>query len=561
MGMVVLMPALLFSSMLANWLDLPAQAFTAGKPMLESLNSEDSAILRTHWDAFARTDLVDPGDGGAYRVFINGAAGSVMPPAENNDYLWQDIGLFPFATEQPKRVFLAGPGGGLDVWFALQGNAEAITAVEVNPASVALVSEYSAYNGGLYSRPGVNVLVDEARSVLRRQGEIYDLVFLSQLVTLKAERNGYTLVENSAYTVEAFQEYLAHLSPDGQIGIKLYDEPTLTRALSTALAAFNQQGLSDPQALEHIIALLDTGAQPAIPLLVISKSPFTAQDSISLGAVARQVGFTPLYLPGVLAQPPLDDVESGELTFGQVIATMSEDYAPVTDDHPFFYQFERGLPASLRNLLLGAVVIVMAGCVLVVTGQRQLKPASWRLAALYFAALGFGFILVEIALVQQTRLFIGHPTLAITAVLGTLLIGGGVGSGLAGRLPDHHRRRLPFGPILAIVALLAAWILLWPGLSDLFMTGATPLRLLVVVLAVVPLGMLMGIPFPLGLQAVGRLGGKHVALAWAVNGILTVVGSIVAMALAIEIGFTAVLVAGGISYAVAAGVAALLSKS
>ncbi|MEJ2709548.1 MAG: hypothetical protein P8074_18195 [Anaerolineales bacterium] len=279
-------------------LDLPVPLTGVEKPAAESLAANpNSRLLRSRWDAFARSDLIDPGDGSAYQLYTNGAAGSVMPPAENNEFLWRDIGFFPFATEQPQRVFIAGPGGGLDVWFALQAEASQIVAVEVNPASVALVKEYAAYNGNLYGQPGVEVHVDEARSFLRRQGGIYDLIFLSQVVTLSAERNGYALVENGAYTIEAFQEYFDHLSPDGQLGLKLYDEPTLTRALATALAVFNRQGLSDQQALQHMLVLLDTQAQPPIPLLMVQKSPVSEEAALSSGAVARQVGFTPLFLP------------------------------------------------------------------------------------------------------------------------------------------------------------------------------------------------------------------------------------------------------------------------
>lgn len=206
----------LASNAIFHWFDIPIRELQAGKPIQESLASDDSTIIQTEWDAFARTDLVDSGNGSPYRIYMDGAAGSVMPPHENNEFLWRDIGFFPFATEQPERVFIIGPGGGLDVWFGLQSNAKEIIAVEVNPASVSLVREYAHYNGDLYNQKEVQVVVDEGRSVLRRDDRKYDLIFLSQVVTLAAERNGYALVENNSYTVEAFQEYLSHLTPEGK---------------------------------------------------------------------------------------------------------------------------------------------------------------------------------------------------------------------------------------------------------------------------------------------------------------------------------------------------------
>lgn len=549
---------LLFAGNLSfAWLTVHMNRLPTDKPITESLAGPNSAIIDTRWDAFARTDLVDPGDGGPYRLYMDGAAGSVMPPAEDNDFLWEDIGLFPFATEQPERVFLIGPGGGLDVWFALQSGAAEIVGVEVNPASVNLVEEYADYNGDLYGRSSVTTIIDDGRSVLQRDETQYDLIFLSQLVTLAAERNGYALVENSAYTVEAFAAYFERLTPNGQIGIKLYDEPTLTRALSTALAALRREGLaaSDREGLQHVIALLDGSAQPPIPLLIVSKTPFSRDDSLSLGAVARQVGFTPLFLPGAVAQPPLDEVAGGAVSFAEVIAGADEDLSPTTDNRPFFYQFERGIPQTLRPLLWGMGVVLLLGIGLVTIHQRRGGGGRWAAAApLYFAGLGLGFILVEVGVIQQTRLFLGHPTTAITVVLATLLIGGGLGSGLAGRW-RRNENEFTAKPLLALMAALALWLLLWPPLEGQFTGARLPLRVLLVSASLSPLALVMGMPFPLGLRAAAGWGRRQVALAWAVNGVMSVVGSVLAVALAIQVGFTAVLLAGGAAYALAAATA------
>ena len=551
---------LLAGNLAFGWLAIDMSGLPVEKPIAEALNGEGraaGAVIDMRWDAFARSDLVDPGDGGPYRLYIDGAAGSVMPPAEDNAFLWDDIGFFPFATEQPKRVFLIGPGAGLDVWFALQSGAEEIVGVEVNPASVDLVREQANYNGDLYGRPQLHILVDDGRSVLRRDQTAYDLIFLSQLVTLAAERNGYALVENSSYTVEAFNDYLDHLTSEGQIGIKLYDEPTLTRALSTALAAFREQGLSDQEGLQHIMVLLDGNAEPPIPLLIINKRAYTREDSLSLGAVAQQVGFTPLFLPGVLAQPPLDGVAEGKEPFGDIIISSDNDLSPTTDDRPFFYQFERGIPQALQPLLWGMLAVVLTGAVLV--GLYQRRRGIGRLAVaspLYFAALGMGFILVEIGVIQQTRLFLGHPTTAVTAVLAILLISGGIGSGLSSRWLED-KASFSTGPILAVIVMAILWLLLWPFIQDRFLASMPLLRILIVAAGLAPLGLAMGMPFPLGLQAAAGVDRQQVPLAWAVNGVMSVAGSVLAVTIAILFGYSAVIAAGGLAYGAAAAAALL----
>lgn len=541
-----------------------------GKPIVESLQ-DGGTVAATRWDAFARTDLVAPGDGGPYELYIDGAAGSVMPPATNNAFLWEDIGLFPFATEQPQRVFVMGPGGGLDVWFALQSGAEEIVAVEVNEASVELVREFAAYNGDLYGQPGVRVLVDEARSVLQREGGEYDLIFMSQLVTLAAERNGYALVEDQAFTVEAFGEYLAHLAPQGMLALKLYDEPTLTRALATALAALRERGVaSDAEALTHLMAFVDirtgsavsgpaSGGDP-IPLLLLRQSPFSREDSLSLGAVAQQVGFQPLFLPHVLAQAPLEAVAAGDMPFSRIIESSDVDISPPRDNRPFFYQFERGLPATLRPLLAGLAAVVLLGGLLLVVARRRApqKPHGFaRLAPLYFAALGLGFMMLEVAILQQTRLFLGHPTLAVAVVLATLLVGGGIGSGLAGRFaPNGDRRPLMWAPLL-VAALALGWMLLWPSLSEAFRGAEQSVRVLATAAALALPALALGAPFPLALRAVGSRaehGERAVALGWAVNGVMTVAGAALAIALAMLWGFAIVVAVAVGVYVVAGGV-------
>lgn len=540
---------LLGGNLVAKWFTLDITTLYTEKPVQEGLGLLGQ-VIETRWDSFARTDLIEPGDGGPLRLYLDGAAGSIMPPAQSNDFLLRDIGFFPFATDQPEKVLIVGPGGGLDVWFALRSGAQEIVAVEVNPQSVALVEEYASYNGDLYAAPNVKIVVDEGRSLLQRDKTLYDLIFLSQVVTLTAERTGYALTENTIYTVEAFREYLAHLTPDGVIALKLYDDITAERALSTILAALREEGMSDAEGLRHLLVLADPSNEPPIPLLMLRKSAYTRDDSLVYGRILRDLNFTPLFLPELWIQPPLDAIWDGTKTFSAVVADSDSDISPTTDNRPFFYQFERGLPADLQILWAILAAVALGASLLLVYSQRTLTLRSLRITPLYFAGLGIGFIMIEVALIQQTRLFLGHPTLAVTTTLGTLLIGGGIGSGIAGR---WLAKRLPIALLIsALVFILLLWMLLWPGLSQSLLGADLMLRLLSVMLSLLPLALLMGMPFALGLRAVGTISTQQVALAWAVNGVATVLGTVGAVTLAILSGFNAVLLAGAAAYLLAA---------
>lgn len=523
---------------------------TSEKPIVAALQS-GGEILESRWDAFARTDLVDPGAGQPLRIYVDGGAASIMPSQARASELMRDIGFFPFATEQPEYVFILGPGAGLDVFLARQGRAQSITAVEVNRAAIALVDDWRAYNGAVYASPGVTVIVDDGRSALRRSEEAYDLIYLSQVVTLAAERGGYALSENAIYTVDAFAEYLSRLADGGHIALKLYDEVTLTRALSTALAAFRLQGLDDQTALSHLMAFVDEKSSPAVPLLLVGESAFDEEDSLVLGAIAREVGFTPLLLPQVLAQAPLDQVASGAQSFDAIVAASAADISAPTDDRPYFFQLERGIPASLSPLAAVVALLILLMLILYLRYCARSRARAARYLPLYFAALGVGFIALEIYAIHQTRLFLGHPTMAVTLTLVTFLVGGGIGSGLSQRPFARALRKRPPLITALVVLLVIVWSAVWPVGSRELLAADFALRAAAVVLSLLPLTLVLGIPFPQALESAGKLGARHIAIAWSVNGLMTVVGSVIAVILSIRLGFSAVLLLGGGAYALA----------
>ncbi|MCY4070649.1 MAG: hypothetical protein OXG60_05085 [Chloroflexi bacterium] len=554
-ALCIALSALLFvSNVGVAFLEIDMSSLATRKAITGPLNS-GGKLLQSRWDAFARTDLVEPGDGGPMRIYVDGGAASIMPSAAARQDLIRDVGFFPFATEQPERVFIIGPGAGLDVYFALQGNAEAVTAVEVNPASVALVDEWRGLNGDLYNQPGVELIIDDGRSALRRATEDYDLIYLSQVVTLAAERGGYALSENTIYTTEAFADYLARLKDGGQIALKLYDEITLTRAVSTALAALRGLGLTDQQAMKHLVAIVDEKSDPPVPLLMIGAEPYKEDDSLVLGAIAREVGFTPLFLPHVLARPPLDAVDSGEASFDTLVAASADDISSPTDDRPYFFQFERGIPTTLVPL---TIVVALVSLVLLSLYLRQWRRGGARATSsmpAFFAMLGLGFIALEIYAIQQTRLFLGHPTFAVTIVLATFLVGGGLGSGISQHFFRDYLEARPHltnaAATVAIAILAIVWSLVWPAIGQELLAASLILRCLVVISLTLPLAVCMGIPFPQALDFVGRSDRRQVAVAWSVNGLMTVVGSVVAVLLSITTGFASVLWLGCAAYAVA----------
>jgi len=245
---------------------------------------------------------------------------------------------------------------------------------------------------------------------------------------------------------------------------------------------------------------------------------------------------------------------------------------PPTDDRPFFFHFFtwRQTPTILKTLgqmwqpfggsgylvlvaLLGLAVAASAGFILLPLALRrgeQLSGPKGRAFA-YFALLGLGYLFVEIPLMQRFILFLDHSIYAFAAVLFGLLLSSGLGSVVASRLPLRR-----------VLALLAVAALLYPALLplgfDRLLGWPLAARFAVTVIALAPLGFLMGVPFPRGIALVERRSPGLIPWAWGVNGCASVVASVLAAMLALSAGFSWVLIAGAGCYALALAVVARL---
>ena len=240
------------------------------------------------------------------------------------------------------------------------------------------------------------------------------------------------------------------------------------------------------------------------------------------------------------------------------------DLSPPSDDRPFFFNTTRlfrvvdgklGQVALIFGSLMGA--ILLASGILVIDPLRstealrplgdRVKVADARAEIAYFAAIGASFMGVELGLLQRYIVFLGHPTYALSVVLFSLLVSTAVGSYVVSHRPDSARRAFPLlltGLTLTafgVPVVLHAWHA-WP------LAG----RLAVAVVLIVPLGVCMGTAFPSGVNAL-RAGGRErlVPWMWAVNGLAGTAASVVGMLLAMESGYTALLLASTLGYAIA----------
>ncbi|HEY6350748.1 MAG TPA: hypothetical protein VI636_15215 [Candidatus Angelobacter sp.] len=480
---------------------------------------------------------------------------------------------------RPQGEFaIIGPGGGVDVLRAVANGSPNVTGIEINPIIINNVmrGRYADYSFHLYDRPQVHIHIQDGRSYIRSAQEKYDVVQMTLVDTWASTSAGaFALSENNLYTVEAFREYFDHLKPNGFIAITRWEfrEPReALRVVSQAIEALHRSGVTDPRRNFMIVAdgSLNEDGRPV--LVVAKKVPFTSDE---YSAAARHLQANPNLVwlnpspeyAGMQVLPPAAKVFQ-ELIQSNDPQQFARDYAynvaPVTDDAPFFF-FTLKTGYVLKNLLartghgidwrinlgvvvLGMLLIISAAAVLaflVLPLLLHKGGAPLRVGPLlYFVAIGLGYILVEVSLIQRFVLFLGHPTYALTVVVFLLLLSSGAGS-IAARRP---RIRLT----LAAVAIL---ILLHVALLPLLLSSAVGLnfgiKLLLSSVVLVPLGFLMGMPFPTGLKLLTQSGNATVEWAWAMNAAASVLGSVGAMVIAIHFGLTITLACAALAYVMA----------
>jgi spermidine synthase len=491
-------------------------------------------------------------------------------------------GSMPYVVvgDEP-RVLVIGPGGGLDLLNGIYYGAR-ITAVELNGLIHGLMSAgpIAKWAGNVYTAPNVHVVHDEARSWIRRSDEKFDLIQASMIDTWAATASGaFSLAENALYTVEAFEDYWTHLSERGLVHFQRWNEAPprqSLRVLALIAAAMRRAGVA--RIADHVV-VLEEPMWPAegMPMASVlwARTPFDRPqlDRLEAAVVERQkIG--PVK---ILAWPgrPLDNALSRFLAAPDpdaYLAAYPFEVRATTDNQPFFFHTEArsgDAAAASENTVvvtdqneqaigvLHGVLLAVAGITLLafvvplLVGMRRgslgrALPASVRL--LWFASLGFGFMLVEIPLLQRFGLYLGHPTWTMSLVLGALLLGAGLGGASTATCAEPDAERRLGSALLTILAMLVA---LWLGLDRLLagtLQWSFVARATVTAATSAPVGFALGRALPLGVLRLRQATPELVPWAWGINGATSVLASILAVVLALELGFAATFLVGSACY-------------
>jgi len=551
---------------------------------------DPSWVEFARWNAISRIEV--DRQGGAKVIVIDADASTYIMNADITQWPgseWEhDLMSAPPALVnvlQPHGSYaIIGPGGGVDVLRAIANGSPSVTGIEINPiiANTVMRGTYAGYSYHLYDRPDVHIHVSDGRSFIRNAAQKFDVVQMTLVDTWASTAAGaFALSENSLYTVEAFRAYFDHLNPDGIIAITRWEfrQPReALRVVSVAIEALHELGVDHPA---RNFAIVSQGQlnEDGIPVAVlVKKRAFTKEEEQTIEAYVRNNSvIKPLYLPSEPQPNPFSSLiaSNDPQSFAQ---QYPYNVAPVSDDAPFFFftlklkqvlagsdfthamDWKVNLGVAVLGMVLGISLLALAAFLIIPLAWSGVRGGQRVTPLLYFVAVGLGYILVEIAFIQRFVLFLGHPTYALTVVVFLLLLSSGLGSLRSRRwLAEPGKVWIPLlvisgGILLYVVALprLLNTSIGLPFVAKLFVSGGF----------LIPLGFFMGMPFPTGLRALAPAGGTEafskneaaenaVEWAWALNAGASVLGSVLAMVIAIQFGLTITLASGAAAYLLA----------
>ena len=584
---------------LGGFTGLNSYLHSHGHPLLRitwAKGSPDPPHVYEKWNAFSRV-TVDPfGGSGSVApwgfglsaklppnvkveqlgMVIDSTASTVLTryhgdPAET-DFLRYDVTNLAHQIRHNGDVLVVGVGGGRDILSALEFDQRSVTGVEINGNVLGATNgKYADFTGHLDRNPRVRFVNDEARSYLARTDKKYDVIQISLIDTWAASSAGaYSLTENSLYTTQAWDVFFKRLKPGGVLSVSrwyriAHSPRPIESYRTTALAAQALKNHDVARPRDHL--LIYRGANVAT-VLVSPWRAFTSRDVATLSGVSNRLGFEPLLTPARAADGHFARLAAPAGPAAGV-SGFKEDISPPTDNRPFFFQ-----TANLSTLLHGAgfssdqsmrpvlvlgllalAVLGLSFCFIVLplllTTERDAHRGMFPYYT-YFAGIGFGFLFIELSQLQRLTIFLGQPTYALTVVLFSLLVFSGIGSMASERLAGAGRRTWMLAPLAALLVAVAVFGIVTPGVLASTASATTPVRIATAVAILMPLGLLMGMPFPIGMRAASARPGAPTAFLWGINGATSVCASVLGVVIALFFGISMSYWAGLAAYVIAA---------
>ncbi|HPP86866.1 MAG TPA: hypothetical protein PLM75_03275 [bacterium] len=534
------------------------------------------------WNAFSRVGVyglrfIDWGLSPKYKIEkltylktldIDACAGMIMvghsDDTEELEFLKHSITALAYLIKPEGPMAVIGAGAGKDVLAAKLCGVNEIYAVDINPIIYEVVNNYyGKFTNYLYSQPGIKFEIEDGRSFVRRLKNKFKIIQVSMVDTWAAINSGaMALAENTLYTVEAFIDYFNSATDDGIVTFTRFyyrNKPRESlRTLSIALEAFNKLNIKEPYRNIIIIANI-LGENYNTITFLFKKTPFTIDEITRAKQIADENGFVIEYIP---SGQKIEPNHFTNLIFSQnrkqIYKNYEFDISPTTDDRPFFFHllkptdFLKAINFTGRHqynyiavfvLVVSFIIIFFMTVIFVITPliikiHQNYNDFNILNILAYFACLGAGFMVIETSLIQRYILLLGHPIYSLSVILFSMLIFSGIGSFLTSYFKDYMLFEYVIKVFIMIIIVLVIYNLIIDSFFEYIIGLDQPHKILIAVFTLMAPSLLLGMPAPLAIRILTLKKAQNIIpWCWAINGAFSVLGSLFAFILAMNLGF------------------------
>ncbi len=519
-------------------------------------------------------------------IFFDGSGSSTITPYKGNpeevNYLAYTPSALPYELiekENRNNILIVGVGGGEGLLKSELYGFKNIEGLELNIDVIDLMqNNYKGFSGDIYNKPGTTIHSKEARGFIRASNKKYDLIDLSMIDAYNNASSGvYAMNETYLYTVESLQNFYSNLSATGILAISRWiniPPKNCIKMMNICIEALRNEGIQNIE--DHIIFI--RSIQSAT--LLLSKTPFSYSQieksenfcnrrlfdiiyhkNINESKVNRFIKLsTPVYFESVKSFLYPSNMNKNKQAH-------NFDVSISTDNKPYFYNFFNY--NMLRNIMSNSaqsppviewgyfILILMLFPIIIFAILFILIPLAFidktfrislREISL-FSLLGIGYFFIEMPLIQKFILFLSHPVYSVSIVITSLLVFSGIGSFYSMKIFPEKRRVIYSGIGISIIILTYSLLFKF-FISPPFLLSF-PLKIILTILMISPLGFLMGIPFPFAISQIKTFTPESYPWAWGINGFFSVISIIAASVLSIIFGLTAVFVIAAFCYLLA----------
>ena len=576
------------------------------KGLSYALNNPDAELIKQRWNSFSRIDLVRSASfhslpGLSYRfldllpiqkgLFVDGdnlnPVMSIVEPLSFTQYLPSAVA---YKLKPTGNALILEPAGGLEIVVAIASGLQHITVVVSNPLIINVA-------GDIYQDKRVEVFQEAERNYLHKNGKSFDLLVFALTSTYHPVKSGaYSLIEDYRFTMESFRDALARLQPDGILVVTRWIQNPPSECLRTFILGVSALESIGGDPLRQVVVFRGYNTST----MLIKKSPYTTGELRVIRELLVERAYDFTYAPGITPEETNQyNIVPGNVYYSvfsdflkdesrdSFIRRYTYDVTPPIDNHPFFNHFFKWSQAGqviaefgkTWQPFGGAGYFVILALLVLSTGlamvfillpyfpirlnlfRQLIRSGNTRNKLFkyltYFILIGLSYLFIEIPLIQRFILYLGQPAYSMTIILFTLLLFSGMGS--------LYSEKVSVEKVLLMLGILTCCVplVLFP-FSHWTMGWAFGWRLFITILALAPLGFCMGVPFPGGIRWVND---RYTKLAesserslphqsiipwvWGVNGVSSVVAATLAALLALNYGFSWVVISGAMCYFVA----------